>query len=290
MAENETKKEQIIRKLKDKYKLVVYNEETYSEVFHFRLSRLNVFAYAGFSFLFITIIVILMLIFTPLGNFLPDRPNNKLFREVLANTSRIDSLDKEIEIRDNYLESIQRALTGKIPKENSLDSVSIIDKKNLSFEKSSEDSMIRQQVAEDERYSLTIEEENVQKNDINKLHFFAPISKGMITNGFDLEGNHFAVDIVASPDEVIMATLDGTVIEAAWTLLTGYVIQVQHDNNLISIYKHNSVLLKEVGDRVRAGETIAIIGNTGELSTGPHLHFELWHKGTPLDPENYIVF
>ena len=112
----------------------------------------------------------------------------------------------------------------------------------------------------------------------------------MVTNSFNAGENHFGTDIVAAPNEVVKAAMDGTVILATWTVETGYVLQIQHDNNLISIYKHNAELLKKVGNVVRAGDAIAIIGNSGELTTGPHLHFELWHNGTPVDPEQYIVF
>ena len=124
---------------------------------------------------------------------------------------------------------------------------------------------------------------------LDKLHFFTPV-RGMVTNSFNPSNNHFGTDIVAGPNEVVKATLAGTVIMATWTLETGYVIEIQHDNNLISVYKHNAELLQKVGLRVKAGDAIAIIGNSGELTTGPHLHFELWQNGVALNPENFIVF
>jgi murein DD-endopeptidase MepM/ murein hydrolase activator NlpD len=121
------------------------------------------------------------------------------------------------------------------------------------------------------------------------LYFFTPL-KGSITNSFEPTSRHYGIDIVAPKNEAIKATLDGTVIFAEWTVKTGYVIQLQHANNLTSIYKHNSVLLKEVGDAILAGEAIAIVGNSGKLTSGPHLHFELWRDGVALDPEKYINF
>jgi murein DD-endopeptidase MepM/ murein hydrolase activator NlpD len=124
---------------------------------------------------------------------------------------------------------------------------------------------------------------------MSKLHFFSPI-KGLVTNSFNAIQNHYGTDIVGAPNEVVKATLGGTVVMATWTLETGYVIEIQHDNNLISVYKHNAELLKRVGDHIRVGDPIAIMGNSGELTTGPHLHFELWYKGTPLNPEDYISF
>jgi len=160
---------------------------------------------------------------------------------------------------------------------------------DVSFARSVEDSLL-QQIEQEEKNNLSIIDAGDRSDNLSKLNFFTPVSKGLIINRFDKKGGHFGLDILAAPDAGISAVLDGTVIVATWTLATGHVIQVQHSNNLISLYKHNSVLLKSVGSHVKAGEPIAIIGNSGELTTGPHLHFELWHNGTALNPENYIVF
>ena len=132
---------------------------------------------------------------------------------------------------------------------------------------------------------------NSKQTNVNlkNLHFFLPI-KGIVTNGFNVENGHLATDIVAQPNEPVLATLEGTVTLATWSLQEGYIIMIQHNYNIVSIYKHNESLLKKQGDHVTAGEPIAIIGNTGELTTGPHLHFELWYNGTPLNPEDYIAF
>ncbi len=121
------------------------------------------------------------------------------------------------------------------------------------------------------------------------MHFFPPV-KGIITRGFNPMEGHYGIDMVAAPNEVVKATLDGTVTMSTWTLETGYVIQIQHDYELISVYKHNATLFKSVGQKVVAGDAIAIVGNSGELTTGPHLHFELWHDRVPLNPVEYIVF
>jgi murein DD-endopeptidase MepM/ murein hydrolase activator NlpD len=150
--------------------------------------------------------------------------------------------------------------------------------------------LLRHQIEVEEQYNLSVEEEDNISDEISDIHFFTPM-KGIVTASFDAFDNHFGTDVVGSPNSVVSATLDGTVIMASWTIKTGYVIQIQHKNNLISVYKHNSELLKETGAFVKAGESIAIIGNSGELFTsGPHLHFELWYNGKALDPEKYIVF
>jgi murein DD-endopeptidase MepM/ murein hydrolase activator NlpD len=163
--------------------------------------------------------------------------------------------------------------------------------KSIKFVKSKKDSLLRKQIEGEEQYNLTFSEKPRQQTGINlsQLHFFTPL-RGVITNSYNQETDHFGTDIVAGPNEVIKATLEGTVIVANWTLETGYVIQIQHENNLVSIYKHNAELLKKVGNRVLAGEPIAIVGNSGEITTGPHLHFELWYNGSPVNPEDYIVF
>ena len=124
---------------------------------------------------------------------------------------------------------------------------------------------------------------------VTGLIFFRP-TRGMISSEFDAAKKHYGIDIAASPNESVLATLDGTVMLATYTADTGYVIQVQHGQNLVSIYKHCGSLLKKVGDTVKAGEAIALVGNTGEKTTGPHLHFEIWNRGRALDPSKYIVF
>ena len=156
-----------------------------------------------------------------------------------------------------------------------------------SIKKSKEDSLLREYVQREDSYSLNISEES--PNDKSNLLFFTPLT-GSISNLFNAKEKHYGIDIVAKKNEAVKAILNGTVIFAEWTVETGYVIQIQHDYNLTSIYKHNSVLLKKVGDIVKAGEAIAIVGNSGELTTGPHLHFELWKNGVAQDPSQYINF
>ena len=165
----------------------------------------------------------------------------------------------------------------------------MIDYGTIDFSKSVEDSILRVQIEDEEQYNLTVVDNRSRVSGLTGVHFFAPI-RGMVSSPFDATQNHFGTDIVAASNEVVKATLDGTVIMASWTVETGYVIQVQHKDNLISVYKHNAELLKKTGNVVKAGDAIAIIGNSGELTTGPHLHFEIWHNGTPINPEEYIVF
>jgi murein DD-endopeptidase MepM/ murein hydrolase activator NlpD len=158
-----------------------------------------------------------------------------------------------------------------------------------SLKKSSQDSMLRKEIESQDRYTLGVKDNSSFANNASGFLFFPP-AKGTVTNRFDPVTKHYGIDIVANANEAVKSTLDGTVLIANFTSETGYVIGIQHSNNLLSFYKHNSSLLKKPGDFVKAGEVIAIIGNSGELSSGPHLHFELWYNGIALDPRKYISF
>jgi murein DD-endopeptidase MepM/ murein hydrolase activator NlpD len=169
------------------------------------------------------------------------------------------------------------------------DTTSVLYDSIRKLTRSEEDSLLRLQMESRDRFELIDADEKAFSSGIGSYSFFAPV-KGSIVTQFNPAQKHYGIDIVAGPDEVIKSALDGTVVIANFTAETGYVIGVQHSNNLFTLYKHNSALLKSLGDYVRAGEVIAIIGNTGELTTGPHLHFELWFNGSPVDPKDYIAF
>ncbi len=289
MSEKKEKKK-LKERLNDKYRLTIYNDTSFEEVTTVILSRLNIFAYVGIFTILIGIITYLLLLYSPLKIFLPAYQNSELRRTIILNSIRVDSLVNEIALRDKYFENMRNIIEGKEISdiENDKDSATHYDE--IDFNKSKEDSILRQQIENQELYTISAQTETKQSTALNAIHFFAPISKGLITNKFSIKTKHYAVDIVAAPNEGVKAVLDGTVIEAGWNMETGYSMTLQHENNILSLYKHNSALLKQTGDRVNAGEVIAIIGNSGELTTGPHLHFELWHNGVPLNPESYIVF
>lgn len=283
-------KEKLLKKLKNKYQLKIYNRETLEESFTFSLSRLNVFTYIGISVIVISILVGLLFIFTPFNLLIPARQNSQLSRQLFQNAIKLDSLKKEVRIRDQYFENIQNVMLGR--QVNNFESIQDTSFKHqkLEFSRSKHDSILRKQIEWEEKQSLSVLNNTKQTSiSLKNLHFFLPV-KGIVTNGFDVENGHMATDIVAQPNEPVLATLEGTVTLATWSLTEGYIIIIQHNYNIISIYKHNESLLKKPGDHVTAGEPIAIIGNTGELTTGPHLHFELWYNGRPLNPEDYIAF
>ena len=282
-------KKKYIHKLKSKYRLSVYNDQTFEEVWLMRLSRLNVIAMVGGVAIVLIAAVTLLIAFTPVREFIPGYPDGNTRRNIIENALKTDSLERELRQWRIYLGNLHTILRGEYP--DNLESLPDTSVKygDINFARSVEDSLLRLQIESEELYNLSIGQSQKETPSQTRFHFFPPV-KGVITSSFNAQLGHFGVDIVAPPNEVIVAVADGTVTLSSWTLETGYVIQIQHENNLISVYKHNSKLLKQAGTHVKAGEAISIIGNSGELTSGPHLHFELWHKGNPINPEQYIIF
>ncbi len=293
MAEvSKKKKKKFFHKLKHTYRLVFFNDNTFEEVWHLRFTLINVLSLAGTVFIILVGGSMALVMFTPMREMVPGYPTDAMRRQVVANAMRLDSLEHEIRLRDKYFNTINAIISGREPEvtEAGMDSNATGNYDNLSFTRSEQDSLLRKQVEEEEQFNFVVRSQPVSEEaSISKIHFFKPI-EGVVTNKFDLTGNHFGIDIVASPNEVVKSILDGTVIMASWTVETGYVIQVQHQANILSVYKHNANLLKKAGDKVKAGDAIAIVGNSGELTTGPHLHFEIWQNGKSVNPEDYIVF
>ena len=286
----EKTKQRLLTRLRFKYKLVFLNEQTYEEVFGLRLSRLNVFTYLISASMAIIALVTVIIAFTPLREYIPGYPTGKERRMLVRNAQRIDSLAIEVYKRDRLIKNIRTIIAGEVINDrdtsNSQTSKSAQD---ISFKKSSEDSLFRAQIEEEEKFNLGITQRTSAPVQLEHTYFFSPL-KGIVVNKFGDSVGHFGVDIVAVEGSRVSAVMDGTVVFTGWTVETGYVIQIQHPNNLISFYKHNGKILKKTGDTVKSGEVIAQVGNSGELTTGPHLHFELWHKGGPINPEDYISF
>jgi len=222
---------------------------------------------------------------------IPDFPKAEERRAIVENKLKTDSLQQQLQLHKQYLKNIQTILRGDDPDSiyNHINTGGEPGVADVVFSKSKEDSIFRAQIEEEEAYSLTFAENQKQKGQLSTLDFFPPV-RGLVTNPYNNSKNHYGTDIVAANDAVVHSTLDGVVVFANWTVETGFVIHIQHQFDLLSVYKHNSKLLKKVGDHVQAGDAIAVIGNTGKISTGPHLHFELWQKGQALDAEEYIVF
>lgn len=287
MAKDEKKK----KNWRDKYRFSVINDHTFEEVWRIRLTRYNAFLLIAFLGFFIIGGTILLISFTNLREFIPGYPDVDMRRNILMSAIRLDSLDREIVLRDKYFENLNAIIAGRKPAEIYLEPDTNINYKAVSFTKVPEDSALRARVEKEEKFNLTLGSSVIDApSSINGLHFFPPV-KGIVSGKYDVGEKHFGSDIVTSPRAVVSATLDGTVIFTGWTMETGFVIEIQHQNNIVSVYKHNSSLLKETGELVRAGEAISIVGDSGELYTsGPHLHFEIWYKGSALDPEKHILF
>jgi murein DD-endopeptidase MepM/ murein hydrolase activator NlpD len=287
MPKNDKKK----RSWRDKYRFSVSNDTTFEEVWRIRLTQYNGFLLITFLVFFIIGATTALIAFTNLREFIPGYPDVTMRRNILVNAIRLDSLEKELELRDKYFENLSAIISGRQPASTLTLRDSARNYNSITFRTSPEDSALRAQVENEERYNLTlgpVAPESVTS--LAGLHFFAPV-KGIVSGNFDPRTRHFGTDIVTKPKSPVNAVLDGTVIFTGWTMETGFVIQVQHSNNIVSVYKHNARLLKEPGDLVKTGEAIAIVGDSGELYTsGPHLHFEIWYKGSPLDPEKHIIF
>ena len=285
MEENKNRK--FIDKLKDQYRLIIYNDSTFQSVWSMKLTRLKVFTVTSLLSAIIVILVILLIATTGLREYIPGYPKAEYRQILVENALKADSLENELRKRDRFFEGIQAIVSGEVPRDNVVIDTSV-EMSSVEFKEFNHDSVFRDKLLA-EQTSLSLGNSNPGKLSISQIHFFVPV-KGVVTNHFDSATDHFGVDLVSGPNSQICAVLDGTVVFSGWTLEAGYVIQIQHQSDLISVYKHNSELLKFQGDRVKAGEAIAVIGNTGEYSTGPHLHLELWHSGTALDPEQYIDF
>jgi murein DD-endopeptidase MepM/ murein hydrolase activator NlpD len=251
-----------------------------------KLSRLKVFTVTSLMSAIIVILVILLIATTGLREYIPGYPKAE-YRQLLVLTAlKLDSLENELYKRDQFFRGIQAIMDGEVPEDNLVIDTSF-SSNQVEFEQFNHDSVFQDKLLAEQINLSPGGNTGNRRLSLSQIHFFVPV-KGVITNKFKSTPDHFGVDLVSEPNARISAIMDGTVIFSGWTIETGYVIYIQHDAELISAYKHNSELLKNKGDRVKAGEAIAIIGNTGELSTGPHLHFELWHNGTALDPEQYI--
>ena len=275
-------------RLKYKYKLSVINETSYEEVFNFRLSQLHVLTALSVLAVILVVLTILLIAFTGLREFIPGYPDGNMRQMIAQNALRVDSLENELLKRDRFFKSIRLVLNGgdTTSLERSREDTARYRNDTIRFQISEQENEFRAAIEESERFNLSL---GMKEQNHDYYHFFPPV-EGIVTQSFDEKKRHYGTDIVAKANAKVAAVLDGVVIFTDWTVKTGYVIQVQHTNDLISVYKHNSILLKKQGDYVRAGEVLGVVGNTGEESSGPHLHFELWRAGNPLNPENFIKF
>ena len=280
------KKSNFRKKLVHDYRLVIMNHDTFEERISFKLNRLNVFVIGGLLALLLIIITYLLIAFTPLREYIPGYSSTKLKKTATKLVYKVDSLEQKLAINENYIKSIQALLNGNISPEDLKNSTSIkqLKHEDLNLDATHQDSVFRHDIEQKDRFSVF--EQATKKNEIV---FFAPV-KGEITSNFNSKNRHFAIDIAVVKNTPIKSVADGTVIFSGFTADTGYVLIVQHVQGFLSVYKHNETLFKEQGDLIKSGEVIANSGSTGNLTTGPHLHFELWSDLYPVNPLDYIDF
>ncbi|MFM2018788.1 MAG: hypothetical protein RL007_2444 [Bacteroidota bacterium] len=286
--EGQSKKKSWKDRLRTRFRMVVMDDSTFEERVSVTLTPLGILVAISAITIVMTALVVSLIAFTPIREYIPGYADVGMQQDLIELNEKTDSLVREAEANEQYLANIKKILRGNdtaVIVQNPTDTTKKYEK--LDFSRSPEDSALRDEFENSDQYSLAIGV--ARKTGISGYFFFAPV-KGSITSSFNLAEEHFGVDVASSENESVKATLDGTVISSGWNPEDGYVIQVQHSNNLISVYKHNAALLKKTGQFVKAGEPIAIIGNSGEHSTGPHVHFEIWYNGAPVDPQEYVVF
>ena len=271
------------------FRISLVDDMTHKQLWVIKFTRTSLFL------LVISVVTVIMAVsysliaYTPLRAFIPGYPDGHTKRAAITNAIRIDSLRNVIYTWEFYTENLKRVMEGADPvaidsviRNASSSETSAAERKNLD----ESDSLLRENVRKEERFGLVQGRE--RKLPIEGIHFFTPL-KGVVSQGYD-PLVHPYIDITAPANSVVMSVLDGTVIGAGWSDDSGYTIQIQHSNDIVSIYKHNQKLLKRTGDKVSAGSPVALVGNTGALTTGDHLHFELWYRGEAVDPTKYIKF
>jgi len=283
------KKKSFLSKWRHKYRLIIYNDNTFEEVLHFRLSRWNVALLFVLGSFFIVILTTFVIAYTPLREYIPGYPDADAIQKARYNKAYIDSIEEKLQYQEKYLNNLKYLILYGEPinKQTVMHVDTTQNYKNLVLDASPEDSSFRKMVEQEEKYSLS-QEKPLQSLFVQN-HYFIPV-KGIIVNKFNKSQKHYGVDIVTKSKDMVFSILDGQIVYAGYTSQTGFMVIIQHRENLLSIYKHMDQIFTTMGQKVNAGDVLGIVGNTGELTTGPHLHFELWYKGQPLNPENIMTF
>jgi len=287
-VKNQKQNKAFLKRIFNDYKVVVSSEDTFEEKLSFKANKINAFIIMLLYSIILIAFTISIVFFTQLREMVPGYSSSDLLNRAIYLTKKTDSLEQQIALNNKFYKSIEDVLSGNVDEFISRDELSIdsnlINPDIFTISPNLQDSILRQYVENEDKFNLTNNELVIE----NKM-FFSPI-KGEITQSFNLNENHFAIDIAADIGTPVKSVLDGKIIFSEWSLETGYVVVIDHGENIISVYKHNSKTLKEQNDFVQAGEVIAYSGNQGNLSSGPHLHFELWKNGTPIDPEPLLNF
>ena len=276
------------KKPQQKYKIVVSNDETFEEIISLKTNNFQLYLFALLYTILVVIFSTTIIFFTQVREYVPGYPSTDLLVSAAKITVKADSLERELALNAQFFSAIESVLKGdsnetaqRLEQDTSIKN----DLKVVEIVATiPQDSILRAYVDNQDRFNLT-------RNQllIDSKRYYSPV-KGVVTDGFDIQKNHFAVDVSVDIGTPVKALLAGTVLFSEWSVETGHVILLDHGENLISVYKHNSKILKSQNDTVQAGEVIAFSGEEGALSSGPHLHFEIWRNGLPVDPETILSF
>ena len=281
-----SKKNNVKKRESKNYRLVIQEEKTYKEKFKLKLSRTNVFLTGTFFSLIIVSITTSIIFFTPVREYIPGYDTTKMRIQAINNLERLDSLINQLSINENYLEAVFQTINGQDYKNiytNESQRISV-DLSELDMSLRVEDSILRKVVEREDKFNV-IESETQTLN----LEMSPPV-RGIIIESFDVSIKHYGIDIVLKEQTPVKAVADGIVLLSEWTIDSGHTVIVYHKDQLTSVYKHNYLSKVKTGDYVKQGQVIALSGNTGELTSGPHLHFELWDSNGPINPEDFIIF
>lgn len=296
MSEEIKKQRSRWERLKDTYRLVILNNETFKEVASYKLSLLNVYVMLSTLVVIVATVVVMAIAFTPVKRLIPGYGSGNNHSEMIKLYRDLDSLEHLLAAQERYNQGFRRMLVGDVEYAPSEPPQKKSSEEHPKVKKAEEDAKLRNEIEmgtiRDATGNVTTSNPlNISPREIplEQIYFTPPLG-GTVVSVFDPDKNHLGVDVVAPKNTPVKAVMDGWVISSDWTLETGNTISIQHTNNIVTFYKHNSVLLKKAGSYVRTGEAIAIIGNTGELTDGPHLHFELWHRGKAVNPTDFVNF
>lgn len=281
------------KRLRHKFRLTIINDTTYEMIFRIRLSLMHVIIGIGVLSLILVLVTSYLIAFTSIRNWIPGYPDSSFRTEMLETALRVDSIQSELDKRDNFIRSLQIMIGGGeygIEESDTTNLEEVADANGydtIMLRLTEEERAFRTELEDEERFSLGL---GIKPTNKEYYHFYSPVSNGYVVSPFNEKEKHYGIDVVTKSEAPVMAILDGVVVFTDWTINTGHVVAIQHANNLMSIYKHNSILLCKQGDYVRTGQVIANVGNSGKETSGPHLHFEMWRAGNPLNPEDFIQF
>ena len=293
MVDQNSKKQGRLERIRKDYHLIIRNQDTFEDIYNIKLNLLNVYIMVCTILVVVGLIVLVLLAFTPLKTYIPGYGDIKANAEYKKLLDKMNQLEKTVEMQTLYVESVRRRLTNDVEYASygQVDTLQSEEELNI-LQRIPEDDYLRQKVGLEDRLSFPLNDPDSRAENGGFLRGLVPIApvNGYVSLEFDIKQKHFGVDIIAPENSPVKAALPGVVISSGWNLETGNTLAIQHPGEIVTFYKHNANLLKKTGDFVQSGDPVAIIGNTGMHTDGPHLHFEIWQEGQPLNPMDFIRF